>query len=275
MASSDSFGHGAGAFVMDAAQSLLRMGQLALVRRELAWVRRDRGSGGWRHRYRAGSLVSPLPRGVPWKIAEQKTMDIFCYGYVPVEGDVVLELGSEYGTETVTLSRLVGQMGAVIAVEAHPWTCELLRRTVDVNGLSNVTVVQAAVSGATGQISLTDGPRDRTRGNTVVSGRTGIDVPSISIDGLLKGLDVRCVDLLKMNIEGAESDGLKGMTESVAFVQNLVVSCHDFKADQGDGEFYRTRSMVFDQLIKYGYEVADRPDDDRPWVRDYLYASRH
>ncbi|MEU4240887.1 FkbM family methyltransferase [Actinoplanes sp. NPDC026619] len=93
------------------------------------------------------------------------------YGYTVRPGDTEVELGAEYGTETVVLSRLAGPAGRVIAVEAHPWTCSLLQRTVDLNGLTNVAVVNAAAVGATGPVTIEDGPAEATLSHSVVRAR--------------------------------------------------------------------------------------------------------
>jgi FkbM family methyltransferase len=246
------------------------MAQLMLFRRELAWVRRDAESGGWSHFYRQGVFVSPRARGVPWKQAERNTRDIFFHAYEPREGDTVLELGAEYGTETVTLSRAVGSTGRVIAVEAHPWTCELLRRTIAENGLTNVEVVNAAVVGKVGTVTISDS-HDATLTNTVFA-ETGIEVPGVTVDALVVQFGLTRIDLLKVNIEGAERDALSSMTSSVPLVRNAVVSCHDFVADAGGNDAFRTAVDVDSVLRRWTFSVTTRPSDQRPWVRDYRYA---
>jgi FkbM family methyltransferase len=257
----------------DLAQAALRMGQLAVVRREPALVWRDGRVGGWVHRYRHGVLVSPRPRGRPWKVAQQNTRDIFYYGYQPAPGDVVVELGAEYGTETVTLSRAVGPAGRVIAVEAHPWTCELLRATVAANALTNVTVVNAAVVGTAGPVRLSDGGRS-TLSNSVLLPGPGVEVPGCTLDGLVESMRLTRIDLLKVNIEGAELAALAGMESAIGLVRHAVISCHDFVADRGMGEEFRTSSGVDAALARWGFTVTTRPDDPRPWVPHYRYASR-
>lgn len=244
-----------------------RMGKLALKYRDPAWV--TRGEAGWVHRYRGGVLVHPGLRGTPFRMLSTKTEDIFCFGYRPQPGDTVVELGAEYGTETLFLSRMVGAAGRVIAVEAHPRTCVGLREMVRLNKLSNVTVVHAAVGDASGVTTITDAnPRD----NTVGVG--GVEVPALSFTDLLARENVSRVDLLKVNIEGAEGPLFDALTTSDArIIRHIAVSCHDFRADAGDGESYRTGAAVDRDLARLGYQVTRRPTDPRSWVRDYRYAS--
>jgi len=56
-------------------------------------------------------------------------------------------------------------------------------------------------------------------------------------------------------------------------VRHAVISCHDFKADAGQGEVFRTGAVVDAALVRLGSDVTRRPDDSRPWVRHYRYAT--
>ena len=247
------------------------MGQLCLQRREPALVSRDSSTGGWIHRWRGGTFVSPRARGVAWKAAEAGTRELFFHEYQPVEGDVVVELGAGYGTETVTLSRVVGPAGRVIAVEAHPWTCSLLNATVKANGIGNVEVVNAAAVGRDGPVTLSD-QRDDTLLNSLAA--DGITVDGVTLDTLVKRYNLPRIDLLKINIEGAERVALEGMEASIHLVRHAVISCHDFRADNGDGDWFRTSGVVDVALKKWGFKSTIRPEDPRPWVPGYRYASR-
>jgi FkbM family methyltransferase len=230
----------------------------------------SRGDAGWIHRYRGGVIVHAGLRGSPYRTLEAKTDDIFCYEYRPRPGDTVVELGAEYGTETLFLSRMVGSEGRVVAVEAHPRTCGGLGEMVRLNKLSNVTVVHAAVGDVTGVTTISD---DNPRDNTVGVGE--VEVPALTLRELLARQHISRVDLLKVNIEGAEGPLFSALESSDAnSIRHIAVSCHDFRADAGDGESYRTGASVDRDLTRLGYQVVRRPTDPRPWVRDYRYASR-
>jgi FkbM family methyltransferase len=246
------------------------MAYLLARRRTPCLVTPDTG-GGWRHRYRQGVIVSPTPVGPSWKNADRATVDVFLYKYSPQEGDVVFDIGAGWGTEAPTLSRLVGPTGRVVAVEAHPWTCDLLRRTVAANRLENVTVVQAAVSDQPGELNISD---LESISNTVMDGTAGHVVEAVTLDDLAKRCGVDRIDLLKMNIEGAERLAVCGMSEIAPRVRHVVISCHDFRADRGDGDVFRTRVEVAEALTAMGFDLSTRPNHPLPWVRDYLYGIR-
>lgn len=247
--------------------------QLAIVRRSVAWVSRDRETRGWVHRYRAGTVVSPTPRGLTLGAIRGNTRDVFFHGYVPQAGDVVVEIGAEYGTETVVLSPAVGPAGRVIAIEAHPWRCSLLERTVQLNNFANVTALNAAVVGVHGQVMIEDAVDARTVSNSVMTNRGTAEVDGLTLDEVVDRFGITRIDLLKVNIEGAECDLFEGAARSMQMVHHAVISCHDFKADAGQGEVFRTGPVVDAALQRLGWDVTRRSDDPRPWVRHYRYAT--
>lgn len=258
---------------MDRALALARMAQLLLRRGVVARVRRD-PSGGWWQSCSDGVLVTPTLRSLPWPLARSYTWDLFYHRYRPRPGDVVLEVGAGCGTETVFLAESVGRNGRVIAVEAHPWTFRLLCRTVAENGLENVTPVHVAVTDSCGRTSISDHEAASNILNSVLAGGPGHTVRSTTIDRLVDEHRLDRVDLLKMNIEGAEALAVRGMRTSSPLIRNAVISCHDFLADRTGDDAYRTREDVRRALERLGFDLDVRSDDPRPWVRDYLYCSR-
>jgi hypothetical protein len=110
--------------------------------------------------------------------------------------------------------------------------------------------------------------------NTVMNGAEGHVVEAVTLDELAERVGADRIDLLKMNIEGAERLALRGMAGIAPRVRHVVVSCHDFRADRGHGDVFRTRVEVTEALAEMGFDFTSRPDDPRPWVRDTVYGAR-
>src|SRR5581483_1847479 len=72
------------------------------------------------------------------------------------EGDVVYDVGAHVGYYTLLASKLVGARGHVYAFEPLPANLEFLERHLKLNQITNVTVVPAAVSDATGLVQQHD-----------------------------------------------------------------------------------------------------------------------
>ncbi|WP_375429873.1 FkbM family methyltransferase [uncultured Friedmanniella sp.] len=229
--------------------------------------------GIWVHRYRDGVLVDVRPGSMTPAQQEREVRDVFLFDYVPQPGDTVVDVGAGVGSEVRVFSSLVGDLGRVVCVEADPVAARCLRRTIAENDLTNVTVVEAALSGTSGSVWL------ELDDSSYISNRLGrdsggIEVSSRTLGDLLDSLGSDPVALVKMNIEGAEGEVLDPAPAQLSRVQRLTVSCHDFRAHEHGCTWQATSAVVTASLTSAGYTMRTRLDDPRSWVRYYLYASR-
>ena len=235
----------------------------------------DRRTGDWLKRTRAGAMLLPDLRGGEGMDAAQCdefTREVFLPAYSIRPGDVVLDVGAGIGTEVVPFSRMVGDSGRVIAVEAHPTTYAKLERVCRANNLRNVELIHAAVMDSDATVRITDLQAESYLENKI--GTEGVPVPAITIPGLVAKLNLDRIDFLKMNIEGAELPALRGARDVLPIVRNAAIGCHDFLADVTGDESYRTKESVRAILVDAGFTVTSRADDPRPWAAGYLFASR-
>jgi len=242
---------------------------ITVVRGEPCFVRWQ--DGAWIHYY-GGEAIPHWRLGgpVPLKSFTAGGRDIYLYEYTPRAGDVVFDIGAGIGMATLLFSRLVGSEGQVVAIEAHPATYEWLDRLCRANRLTNVVPLQLAASASEGELMITDfAEHDR---NTVLDCSEGIRVPARPLDDIAKDLGIARVDLVKMNIEGAEQLAIQGMEWLIERTRHICVSCHDFIADDGGSENMRTKAVVQEFLLDHGFRVTTRPGAREPWTRDYLYG---
>jgi FkbM family methyltransferase len=228
--------------------------------------------GAWIHHYRGAKIPhAELGRAAPPHVFTARAHEMFIDGYKAREGEVVFDIGAGIGTETLVFSRLVGVSGRVVSIEAHPRT---FRRLVDlcrVNRLSNVTTLQVAVADREGAAVISD--LDNHLRNTLLQeGDQGIEVRVRRIETIAAELGITSIDLLKMNIEGAEKNAIRGVGALLAKTRNVCISCHDFLADEGGGDELRTKTLVREFLTANGFAVTSREDAVAPWVRDCLYG---
>lgn len=242
---------------------------------ERAWITYDAPTGDWLKRTRAGSMLMSDLRNGGGMSAEQcaeAAQDMFLHRYSLGAGDVVLDIGAGIGTEVLPFSRIVGDAGLVVAVEAHPATYARLERVRELNGLRNVTLFHAAVMDTNEPVYISDLQADEYLENKI--GADGVEVPALTIPDLVSQLNLDRIDFLKMNIEGAELPALRGAKDVLPIVRHAAIGCHDFLAEETGDDSYRTKDAVRDLLIEAGFTVTARPDDPRPWAADYLFASR-
>jgi FkbM family methyltransferase len=231
-------------------------------------------SGAWVHHYRGAKIPhAVLGRAAPPAAFTAEARDLFLYEYTPRAGDSVFDVGAGIGAETFLFSRLAGPTGRVVSLEAHPRTYERLTSLCRANGLANVTALQIAASDTDGELAISD--YEHYLHNTIVVGdAAGITVPARRLDSVARDLGITRIDLLKMNIEGAERVAIRGLDHVIDDVRHVCISCHDFLADDGGREELRTRELVREYLLTHGFRVSTRDDAPEPWTRDYVYGAR-
>ncbi len=226
--------------------------------------------GAWIHHYRGAKIPhASVGRAAPPDVFMGEARDLLLYGYTPGPGDAVVAVGAGIGRETLLFSRLVGDRGRVVALEAHPRTYLRLASLCRVNRLQNVTPLQVAASDRDGTAMISDD--EHYLQNTMLTA-DGIEVPTRRLDSLATELGITRIDLLTMNIEGAERLAIRGLGQIIDSIRNVCISCHDFLADDVGSEPLRTKAVVRDFLVENGFEVRGRDNAADPWTRDYLYG---
>jgi FkbM family methyltransferase len=136
-----------------------------------------------------------------------------------------LDIGANHGYYTLIMADAVGQSGRVAPIEPTPRLAELLRQTLDVNGFPGVTVVQKAASRTDGdQLRLVVPPhRSMNARLSDVAGPTDavFNVETVTVDALTRNWPR--VDLIKIDVEGAEEDVWQGMQRTIAQNRGLVL----------------------------------------------------
>ena len=124
-------------------------------------------------------------------------------------GDIVLDCGTFTGNTSLYFSQKVGPSGRVYGFEASPST--FARYAENMRELANVTPVHAAVHNGCGTLFLAG---DGAAGASVLHA-SGVEVPAISLDEFFRTNDLKRVDFIKMDVEGAEKNALEGAQEII------------------------------------------------------------
>lgn len=193
-------------------------------------------------------------------------------------GQTVYDVGANIGFFTMLCSRLVGPEGAVYAFEPIPQNVATLRHNVALNGLTNVVIIEKALSSSTGAAEMFVSPWSAFHSLNVAGAskqenhgpQSGeIVVQTVTLDEFVRGEDVRAPDLVKIDVEGAELVVLDGMRETLRSRQPLLlVEVHDTNAAYSelvDSIDYRATTIDGDVT---DVARADRNAHTIAWPRD-------
>jgi FkbM family methyltransferase len=157
---------------------------------------------------------------------EQVTLRIYENGPVAIRpGDVVLDGGSHVGT----YSRLALNHGArlVVAFEPEPDNVLFFRRNLGPEIASGkVVLIEAALWNQRCTLPL-HRHRYRSGGHSVVSRMGGeqIAVATTTIDETVRRVGLDRVDMIKLDVEGAEEQALAGARETLVRFGPRIASC--------------------------------------------------
>ena len=207
----------------------------------VGWLRHDRGE----------EVVRLLQQG-HFEASEQA----FFWLYLRA-GDTVIDCGSHIGLFSILASRATSDNARVVAVEANPHTVQHLKFNLKSNGVAKPIVIDAAIWNTSGKINFLDSKDGGAAYDHVDYGndRVGLSIASITLDQLVRKLGGGCVALVKIDIEGAETEAVIGASDAIAaglFPVIMVEFTESILQSRGHDS-----NQLYKQLVDFGYTLCE------------------
>lgn len=165
-------------------------------------------------------------------IHEESTTALFKKAVKP--GHIVVDLGANIGYFTLLAAKLIGEDGKVFSFEPEPKNFGYLKKNIELNHYKNVFAYQKAVSNNVGKTKLFICAYDS--GHHTINhfegieayrqGRRGetkeIEIDMVTLDNFLADKTGR-VDIIKIDVEGAEALAIEGMEETIKKNKNIII----------------------------------------------------
>ncbi|THU41516.1 FkbM family methyltransferase [Niastella caeni] len=155
------------------------------------------------------------------------------------EGMAVADIGANVGYFTRFLSKKVKASGMVHSFEPIPNTYNILKDTISLNKLENVTPVNKAVSNANGSVTmfLSHTHYMASLDMNWAKDKNGcVEVPAVTLDSFYEQLG-RYPDFIKMDIEGGGVYALQGMENCIKKNEPiLLLESHTSEEDKAIGK---------------------------------------
>lgn len=174
---------------------------------------------GHSFRYRNFKIEVSDFLSVAWQIKEFFGDERMAF-YSEESDPVIIDCGSNVGISALYFKSIFPQ-ARITCFEADPAIAEILKRNLKSNGAADVVVHQKAVWTHSKGVSFGSEGAD---GGSVQDGGNTVFVPSVRFKEILQQFDR--VDLLKIDIEGAEVEVLGDCSEELYRVKYLYVEYH-------------------------------------------------
>jgi FkbM family methyltransferase len=140
-------------------------------------------------------------------------------------GKVFIDVGANFGIYSLVASRLVGERGRVIAFEPSIQSFPVLQKNIALNKQTNVRAIRAALSETGGRAWLYHArdPVCDSLGRDLSFGGAGEEVVLESFDHVLQESGIGRVDVIKVDVEGAEELVLRGAVGSLTTHSPIVI----------------------------------------------------
>ena len=138
-------------------------------------------------------------------------------------GDIFIDVGAHMGIYTIPIAKIVGSHGMVLALEPSPISLFLVK-AIRLNNLDNVVVIRKAAYSTSGIVSFNYNQRGPGIAHVDLSGSV-LKVKAEPLDTMVNkylASEAR-IRLLKIDVEGAEVEVLKGAESTLNRTQWLVL----------------------------------------------------
>lgn len=138
-------------------------------------------------------------------------------------GDIIFDVGGYFGGFAIYASRKVGNTGKVFCFEPDPKNYQVLKERI--KKLPNVILVKKALSDKKSKVEILS----NFFSSSVVQKSqkdNNITVETSTLDEETEKYQVKQIDFMKMNIEGAEVEAVRGGQKALKKVRNFVIASH-------------------------------------------------
>lgn len=186
------------------------------------------------------------------------------------EGQTFVDIGANIGYFSLLAASLIGRAGCIIAFEPNPANCDLLHRSIAANGFEELIALHPLAVAESRQTIHFSTAGVGSNGRVINPAEAAAEVialptvEAVALDEALAGEER--VDVIKLDIEGAEARAWRGMQAILA--RHKPVLLFEFSptllertSEVDPVAFLEEVSRLYDLfIISPEGETADRPD---------------
>ena len=140
----------------------------------------------------------------------------------------IIDIGANVGYYSLKFSKIMRDTGKILAIEPDPDTYSILEQNCTLNNLSNIEILNLAISDKNEFINLFQ-DKSHSGKSSLFSKSDDGDSIKITTKTLDRLIDNRfsTIDFIKIDTEGAELSILKGATETLKITKKILIELHE------------------------------------------------
>lgn len=179
------------------------------------------------------------------------------------ENSTIIDVGANAGLFTILASKTVGPNGKIYAFEPTPSTFSILRENIKVNNCTNAIAVPIALSNCKEKVSMVTPPTTKKgyndAWNQMQKSQTPNDpvanIEANTLDNFIDENGIKQVDLIKVDIEGAELYFLQGAQKLLTAKNRPIVIFECYEGHCND--FGYRKKDILELFTSYGYKTKE------------------
>ena len=142
-------------------------------------------------------------------------------------GKVFVDAGANFGIYTAMASKAVGETGRVISFEPSTRAFPVLQRNIEINGFKNVLALPVALTDKPGRARLYHHPAVGSdalaKDSSFDPDAYAQDIHTESLNNILPRCSIERVDVIKMDVQGAEELAMRGASETIRSMRPVIM----------------------------------------------------
>jgi len=179
--------------------------------------------------------------------------------YLPKPGAIIIDCGAHIGLYTIWASKYMTKVGRIIAVEPVYHNYLLLLLNIRLHRLGNMVVpLRVAISSKCYKCNILVGEwycSSSLLKSHLISSK---DVPrysetalALTLDKLVKLLQLKQIDLIKIDVEGLEKEILKSSEKALAIAKRIIIEVHTtVNRPEEVVDLLRNRGFIIDHVFR-------------------------
>lgn len=169
------------------------------------------------------------------------------------EGDTIIEIGANIGTETIGFVDMVGPRGKVYAFEPNPECVRSIKKQIELNRFHNLEVLEVAVGDVEQEVHFVSGPRNQSAVGKI--SLDGVDQDSMIVDCRKLDSYIGIIDkstLVVIDVEGSEVNVLKGAIDYIhRYCPVILIEAKEKHLKR----YGYSLQELYDQIMQHEYQI--------------------